>query len=89
MAQEDIRKIFSHIHLLPRFGYITLGFSIGNSYALAGAFLHLIGHVFMKKAAFLQFSLQSDTDLGNSRALEFPGSKKMPITSALIVLGLY
>ncbi len=49
-----ISERYSHIHLLLRLG-ITLGF-IGNSYALAGAFLHLIGHVFMKSGLFFQFS---------------------------------
>ena len=85
MAQEDIRKIFAYSSI-AQIGYITLGFSIGNSYALAGAFLHLIGHVFMKSGLFFS-SAAIRYRFGNFELSSFGRIyKKMPITSALIVL---
>ena len=85
MAQEDIRKMLAYSSI-AQIGYITLGFSIGSPYALAGAFLHLIGHAFMKSGLFFcsasmrfRFGIFKLSDYGRIY-------KKMPITSSLIVL---
>ena len=46
MAQKDIRKVLAYSSV-AQIGYISLGFAIGSPLALAGAFLHLLGHAFM------------------------------------------
>lgn len=85
MAQEDVRKLLAYSSI-AQIGYITLGFAIGNEYALAGAFLHLIGHAFMKSGLFFcsaairwRFNAFRISDFGRIY-------KKMPMTSGLIVL---
>lgn len=85
MAQEDIRKILAYSSI-AQIGYITLGLAIGNSYALVGAFLHLIGHVFMKSGLFFS-AAAIRYRFGNFQLSGFGRIyKKMPVTSALIVL---
>lgn len=85
MAQEDVRKIFAYSSI-AQIGYITLGFAIDSPYALAGAFLHLIGHVFMKSGLFFS-SAAIRYRFGSFKISSFGGIyKKMPLTSGLIVL---
>jgi multicomponent Na+:H+ antiporter subunit D len=51
MNQTDIRKILAYSSV-AQIGYISLGFAIGTPIALAGAFLHMLGHAFMKGGLF-------------------------------------
>jgi len=51
MSQNDIRKILAYSSV-AQIGYISLGFAVGTPVALAGSFLHMLGHAFMKGGLF-------------------------------------
>lgn len=85
MAQNDIRKLLAYSSV-AQIGYISLGFAIGNPVALTGAFLHMIGHAFMKGGLFFctgavryKFGTVDMDDFGRIY-------KKMPLTSGLLVI---
>ena len=85
MAQNDIRKVLAYSSV-AQIGYISLGFAIGNPIALAGAFLHMLGHAFMKSGLFFasgairyQFGTDSLEDFGRVY-------KKMPLTAGLLTI---
>lgn len=85
MAQSDIRKLLAYSSI-AQIGYIAMGFAIGNPAALAGAFLHMIGHGFMKGGLFFctgairyKYGTVNMNDFGRIY-------KSMPFTSGLIVL---
>ena len=85
MAQTDIRKILAYSSV-AQIGYISLGFAIGTPIALAGSFLHMIGHAFMKGGLFFctgairyKFGTVDINDFGRIY-------KKMPLTSGLLVI---
>lgn len=86
MAQSDIRKLLAYSSV-AQIGYISLGFAIGNPIALAGAFLHMLGHAFMKGGLFFasgainwKYGTFDMNDFGRIY-------KKMPLTGALLVIG--
>lgn len=85
MGETDIRKIFAYSSI-TQIGYISLGFAIGNKIALAGAFLHMIGHAFMKSGLFFASgAIRYKYGIVN---LDYFGRiyKKMPMTATLIVV---
>ena len=85
MAQTDIRKMLAYSSV-AQISYIVLGFAIGNPFALVGAFLHMLGHAFMKSGLFFctgaisyKFNTVKMDDFGYIY-------KKMPITMTLLVV---
>lgn len=85
MAQTDIRKMLSYSSV-AQIGYIALGFAIGTPLALAGAFLHLIGHAFMKGGLFFASgAIRYKYGITDMRELGYV-YKKMPATSGLLVI---
>ncbi|MBR0379409.1 MAG: monovalent cation/H+ antiporter subunit D family protein [Mogibacterium sp.] len=84
MAQNDIRKMLAYSSV-AQIGYISLGFAIGTPLALAGSFLHMLGHAFMKGGLF--FCTGAITYKYGTTALDDFGRiyKKMPLTAGLLV----
>lgn len=85
MWQTDIRKMLAYSSV-AQIGYISLGFAVGTPVALTGAFLHMLGHAFMKGGLFfctgaLRFRY-GITDLNDFGRLY----KKMPLTGGLLVI---
>ena len=85
MGQNDIRKILAYSSV-AQIGYISLGFAIGTPVALAGSFIHMLGHAFMKGGLFFctgairyKFGTVDINDFGRIY-------KKMPLTSGLLVI---
>jgi len=85
MWQKDIRKILAYSSV-AQIGYISLGFAIGTPVALAGSFLHMLGHAFMKGGLFFctgairyKFGTVDINDFGRIY-------KKMPLTCGLLVV---
>lgn len=85
IAQTDIRKILAYSSV-AQIGYISLGFAIGTPIALAGAFLHMLGHAFMKGGLFFctgairyKYGTVDINDFGRIY-------KKMPLTCGLLVV---
>ncbi|MCQ2567722.1 MAG: hypothetical protein MJ127_04915 [Mogibacterium sp.] len=85
MGQKDMRKLLAYSSV-AQIGYISLGFAIGTPLALAGAFLHMFGHAFMKAGLF--FCVGAIVYRYGKFSLEDVGRlyKKMPITCGLLVL---
>lgn len=86
MSQTDLRKLLAYSSV-AQIGYISLGFAIGTPIALAGAFMHMLGHAFMKGGLFFasgaiswKFGTFNMNDFGRIY-------KKMPMTGALLVIG--
>ncbi len=86
MAQSDIRKILAYSSV-AQIGYISLGFAIGSPLALAGSFLHMLGHAFMKGGLFFASGAISwrygTFDLNDFGRIY----KKMPMTGGLLAIG--
>lgn len=85
MAQSDIRKMLAYSSV-AQISYITLGFAIGNPIAIAGAFLHMFGHAFMKGGLFFasgairyKYGIVDMNDFGYIY-------KKLPLTSTLLTV---
>lgn len=85
MGQSDIRKILAYSSV-AQIGYISLGFAIGTPIALAGAFLHMLGHAFMKGGLFFCTGAirykYGTADIDNFGRIY----KKMPLTCGLLVV---
>lgn len=85
MGQKDLRKILAYSSV-AQIGYISLGFAIGTPVALAGAFLHMLGHAFMKGGLFFCTGAirykYGTADIDNFGRIY----KKMPLTCGLLVL---
>ncbi len=85
MAQTDIRKMLAYSSV-AQIGYISLGFAIGTPIALAGAFMHMIGHAFMKSGLFFATGAvrwkYGTTELSDFGRIY----KKMPLTCGLFVV---
>ena len=85
MAQKDIRKMLAYSSV-AQIGYISLGFAIGSPLALAGAFVHMLGHAFMKSGLFFASGAISwrygTFDLNDFGRIY----KKMPMTGALLAV---
>ena len=85
MGQKDIRKLFAYSSV-TQMSYITLGIAIGTPIALAGSFLHIIGHAFMKGGLFLASGVLKHkygiTDLKDFGRVY----KDMPLTAGLITI---
>lgn len=85
MMQKDIRKILAYSSV-AQIGYISLGFAIGTPIALAGAFLHMMGHAFMKGGLFFctgairyKYGTSDINDFGRIY-------KQMPLTCGLLTV---
>ena len=85
MWQTDIRKILAYSSV-AQIGYISLGFAIGTPVALAGAFLHMLGHAFMKGGLFFCTGAirykYGTTDIDDFGRIY----KSMPLTCGLLVI---
>lgn len=85
MGQKDLRKILAYSSV-AQIGYISLGFAIGTPVALAGAFLHMLGHAFMKGGLFFCTGAirykYGTADIDNFGRIY----KKMPLTCGLLVI---
>jgi len=85
MAQTDLRKLLAYSSI-TQIGYISLGFAIGTPVALAGAFLHMLGHAFMKGGLFFCTGAIS-WRYGTSTLDDFGRIyKKMPLTGGLLTV---
>ncbi len=86
MAQRDIRKVLAYSSV-AQISYISLGFAIGTPLALAGSFLHMVGHAFMKGGLFFAAGAISwkygTFDLNDFGRIY----KKMPWTAGLLAVG--
>lgn len=86
MAQRDIRKVLAYSSV-AQISYISLGFAIGTPLALAGSFLHMVGHAFMKGGLFFAAGAISwkygTFDLNDFGRVY----KKMPWTAGLLAVG--
>ncbi|MBR0308922.1 MAG: monovalent cation/H+ antiporter subunit D family protein [Mogibacterium sp.] len=85
MWQTDLRKVLAYSSV-AQIGYISLGFAVGTPAALAGSFLHMLGHAFMKGglffcagAIFYKYGIKDINDFGRIY-------KKMPLTGGLLVV---
>ena len=85
IGQQDVRKMFAYSSI-AQMSYITLGFAIGNPIALAGSFLQIIGHAFMKGGLFAasgvlkhKYGIVKIEDYGRVY-------KQMPLTSTLMTV---
>ena len=85
MGQSDLRKVLAYSSV-AQIAYISLGFAIGTPTALAGSFIHMLAHAFMKGGLFFctgaisyKFGTYSLDDLGRIY-------KKMPLTCGLLVV---
>ena len=85
MWQTDIRKMLAYSSV-AQIGYISLGFAIGTPVALAGAFLHMIGHAFMKGGLF--FAAGAVRYKYGTNNIDNFGRiyKQMPLTCGLLVI---
>ena len=85
MWQSDIRKMLAYSSV-AQISYISLGFAIGTPAALAGSFMHMLGHAFMKGGLFfctgaVRFKYGT-ADLNDFGRLY----KKMPLTGGLLTV---
>lgn len=85
IGQKDMRKLLAYSSV-AQIGYISLGFAIGTPVALAGAFLHMFGHAFMKAGLF--FCVGAIVYRYGKFSLDDVGRiyKKMPLTCGLLVI---
>ena len=88
MGQTDIRKVLAYSSV-AQIGYISLGFAIGTPVALAGAFLHMMGHAFMKGGLFfctgaIRYKFGT-TDINEFGRIY----KKMPLTCGLLTIAAH
>lgn len=85
MAQTDVRKMLAYSSV-AQIGYISLGFAVGTPIALAGAFLHMLGHAFMKSGLFFA-SGAIRYKYGTVRLEDFGRIyKDMPLVSGLLTI---
>lgn len=85
MGQTDFRKVLAYSSI-AQIGYISLGFAVGTPIALAGAFLHMLGHAFMKGGLFFCTGA-INYKYGTSKLDDFGRIyKQMPLTSGLLVV---
>ena len=51
LTQTDFRRMLAYSSI-AQLGYIALGIGIGNYYGVAGSYLHILNHIFMKGGLF-------------------------------------
>lgn len=85
LAQRDVRRMLAYSSI-AQLGYIVLGFSIGNTLAIVGSFLHVLNHAVMKSCLFLTVGgIQQIHE--KYRVDDYMGlSKLMPWTSWIFIL---
>lgn len=85
MAQTDIRKMLAYSSV-AQIGYVILGFAVGTPLALAGSFLHILAHAFMKGGLFYATGAIR-YKYGTTKLSDFGRIyKTMPVTSGLLVV---
>ena len=52
IAQDDFKRMLAYSSI-SQIGYIALGISLANNFALAGSLLHIFGHSLMKTGLFM------------------------------------
>jgi multicomponent Na+:H+ antiporter subunit D len=85
VSQTNIKRMLAYSSV-ANIGYITMGITLANPLALAGALLHVLNHALMKLVLFAAaggiFSKMGTLDIRRLRGL----STVMPITSAIFLL---
>lgn len=85
IAQKDMRRMLAYSSV-AQIGYIVLGISIANPYAIIGAALHLINHAFAKTTLFMAVG-NIRYRFGEVNMWKFGQlHKTMPITAGMIVI---
>jgi multicomponent Na+:H+ antiporter subunit D len=85
IAQDDIKRVLAYSSI-AQVGYIVLGISLANEYALKGAFLHIFYHAMMKGLLFLSIGAVI-YQTGIRRVQDIKGlAKRMPLTFAIFTI---
>ncbi len=86
IAQNDLKRMLAYSSI-AQIAYVGLGLSLGNSYGLIGALLHILNHGVMKATLFLvSGNLQFKTGNSTISLLNQSVRKRMPWTSAAFVV---
>jgi multicomponent Na+:H+ antiporter subunit D len=84
--QDDVKRMFAYSSV-AQIGYITLGIGMANETGLTGGIVHLFNHAVTKGAIFLLLGCVA-LRIGQPAFAQMAGlSKRMPITSAGLVIG--
>lgn len=85
LTQTDFRRMLAYSSI-AQLGYIALGIGIGNYYGVAGSYLHILNHIFMKGGLFFvigaiqyRFGIVDIRQFGQLH-------KKMPLTCFTLVI---
>ena len=93
LGQRDIRRMLAYSSV-AQIGYVILGFGIGNTFAITGAFLHIINHAVMKGCAFAALASftartgRTDVEGLNGIAQKMPWTAAAFTLAALGIIGL-
>jgi multicomponent Na+:H+ antiporter subunit D len=82
--QTDARRLLAYSSV-SQMGYIALGMGLGNTPALAGAYLHVLNHAVMKAVLFLTLTVAALRGRGPGLAALGLG-RGMPVTGACLVV---
>lgn len=85
LTQTDFRRMLAYSSI-AQLGYIALGIGIGNYYGIAGSYLHILNHIFMKGGLFFIIgAIQYRFGIVNVRQFG-QLHKKMPLTCFALVM---
>lgn len=85
LTQSDFRRMLAYSSI-AQLGYIALGIGIGNYYGIAGSYLHILNHIFMKGGLFFIIgAIQYRFGIVNIRQFG-QLHKKMPFTCFALVM---
>lgn len=86
IAQEDFKRMLAYSSI-SQIGYIGLGITLANKFAIAGSLLHIFGHSLMKSGLFMVAGLVIYSK-GIKRVSQLEGmGKAMPYTMAAFLIG--
>ena len=84
--QDNVKRLFAYSSV-AQIGYMVVGIGIGTAIGLQATLLHLFNHALMKGALFMALAAVMYR-IGTTAIADFKGlGKRMPWTSAAIVLG--
>lgn len=93
LGQRDIRRMLAYSSV-AQIGYVLLGFSIGNAFAVTGALLHMVNHSVMKSCCFAAVGAfksktgRADVDGVAGLAKEMPWTAAAFTIAALGIIGI-
>ncbi|PIP83288.1 MAG: hypothetical protein CO113_02725 [Elusimicrobia bacterium CG_4_9_14_3_um_filter_62_55] len=93
LGQRDIRRMLAYSSV-AQIGYVLLGFSIGNAFAVTGALLHMVNHAVMKSCCFAALGAfraktgRADVDGVAGLAKEMPWTAAAFTIAALGIIGI-